>query len=128
MALLASACEMAGQVEETSSLLDGALHISESVGECWFAPELYRHKGRLILRQGDRKVAEDLYRQALGIARKQEAKLWELRAAVSLAILSRDLGRRSEAHELLAPIYEKFTEGFGTQDLKRAKALLDELR
>jgi len=127
MALLASACEMAGQVEETLSLLDEALHISERIGECWFASELYRHKGRLMLRQGDKKAAEDLYRQALETARKQEAKLWELRAAVSLAALSRDLGRRCEAHELLAPIYDGFIEGFGTQDLKGAKALLDEL-
>jgi predicted ATPase len=127
MALLASACEMAGQVEEALSLLDDALQISEQIGECWFASELYRHKGWLMLRQGDRKAAEDLYRQALATARKQEAKLWELRAAVSLATLHRNYGRRSEAHELLAPIYGWFVEGFGTQDLKGAKALLDEL-
>jgi class 3 adenylate cyclase/predicted ATPase len=127
MALLASACEMAGQVEEALSLLDDALQISEQIGECWFASELYRHKGWLMLRQGDRKAAEDLYRQALATARKQDAKLWELRAAVSLATLHRNYGRRSEAHELLAPIYGWFVEGFGTQDLKSAKALLDDL-
>ena len=80
-----------------------------------------------MLRRGNRKAAEELYRQALATARKQEARLWELRAAVSLATLSRDLGRRSEAHELLAPIYGGFIEGFETQDLKGAKALLDEL-
>ena len=57
----------------------------------------------------------------------QEAKLWELRAAVSLARLRRDQGQRAEAHTLLAPVYGWFTEGFGTQDLKDAEALLDEL-
>ena len=127
MALLASACEKAGQVEETLSLLDDALQISEKIGECWFTSELYRHKGCLMLRQGDRKAAEDLYRQALATARKQEAKLWELRAATSLATLGRDHVHRSEAHELLAPVYDWFIEGFGTQDLKGAKALFDEL-
>jgi predicted ATPase len=64
----------------------------------------------------------------LSIAEGQDAKLWELRAAVSLARLRRDQGPRAEARELLAPIYDWFTEGFDTPDLKEAKALLDELR
>jgi predicted ATPase len=68
-----------------------------------------------------------LYRKALSIAREQEAKLWELRAAVSLARLRRDQGRRAEALDLLAPVYGWFTEGFATPDLKEAKTLLDEL-
>ena len=68
-----------------------------------------------------------MYRQALTIAQEQEAKLWELRAATSLAQLRRDQGRRAEARDLLAPIYGWFTEGFDTPDLKNAKALLDEL-
>jgi predicted ATPase len=127
MALLASACEKAGDVEETLSLLDNALEISEKIGERWFASELYRHKGRLRLRQGDRKAAEDLYRQALATARKQDAKLWELRAAASLATLRRDHVHRSEADGLLAAVYGWFVEGFGTQDLKDARALFDEL-
>ena len=118
IALLAKACEIAGQVEEALSLLDDALQIAERIGERWFASELYRHKGQLMLRQGNSEAAEELYRQALAIARKQEAKLWELRAAVSLARLRRDQGRRSEAHDLLAPVYGWFTEGFDTQDLK----------
>ena len=71
--------------------------------------------------------AEELYRKALSIAREQEAKLWELRAAMSLARLRRDQGRRAEARERLAPVYGWFTEGFDTHDLKDAKALLDEL-
>jgi len=127
IALLAKACEIAGQVAEALFLLDDALQIAERVGECWFGAELYRHKGQLMLRQGDSKAAEDLYRQALTIAQKQEAKLWELRAAVSLARLSRDQGRRSEAYDFLAPVYSWFIEGFDAQDLKGAKALLDQL-
>ena len=89
--------------------------------------ELNRHKGRLLLRQGDSGAAEELYRKALSIAREQEAKLWELRAAASLARLHRDQGRHAEARDLLAPVYGWFTEGFDTLDLKEAKALLDEL-
>jgi predicted ATPase len=81
----------------------------------------------LLLRQGHSEAAEELYRKALSIAAEQGAKLWELRAAASLASLRRDQGRRVEAHELLAPIYGWFTEGFDTPDLKEAKALLDEL-
>ena len=126
-ALRARACEIAGQIEESLVLLDDALQLSERTGEHWFAAELHRHKGRLLLRQGQVDAAEGLYRKALSIAREQEAKLWELRAAVSLAQLRRDQGRRAEARDLLAPVYGWFTEGFATPDLKEAKALLDEL-
>ena len=76
---------------------------------------------------GASEAAEELYRKALSIAEEQEAKLWELRAAMSLARLRRDQGRRAEARDLLAPVYGWFTEGFDTPDLKEAKALLDEL-
>jgi predicted ATPase len=95
--------------------------------ERWFAAELHRQKGELLLRQGQSEAAEELYRQALDIAREQEARLWELRAAASLARLRRDQGRRAEARDLLAPVYGWFTEGFDTSDLKQAKTLLDEL-
>jgi len=77
--------------------------------------------------QGHSEAAELLYRKALSIAQEQGAKLWELRAAASLARLRHDQGRRAEARELLAPVYAWFTEGFDTPDLKEAKALLDEL-
>ena len=127
-ALLARACEIAGQVEEAVTQLDDALQIVERTGERWFAAELHRHKGRLLLRQGDAAAAEELYCKALSIARDQEAKLWELRAAVNLARLRRDQCRRAEARDLLVPVFGWFTEGFGTPDLKEAKALLDELR
>jgi len=126
-AVLARACEIAGQFEEAVTVLDDALQITERTGERWFAPELHRHKGQLLLRQGHSEAAEDLYRKALSIAQEQEAKLWELRASVSLARLCRDQGRRTEAHDVLAPIYVWFTEGFNTPDLQDAKVLLDEL-
>jgi predicted ATPase len=125
--LLAAACEIAGQIDEGLILLDDALQIVEKTGERLLAAELNRLKGRLLLRQGHSEAAEELYRKALSIAAEQGAKLWELRAAASLASLRRDQGRRVEAHELLAPIYGWFTEGFDTPDLKEAKALLDEL-
>jgi class 3 adenylate cyclase/predicted ATPase len=125
--LLAAACEIVGQIEESLTLLDDALQIVERTGEHWFEAELHRHKGELLLRQGHSEAAEGLYRKSLSIAEEQEAKLWELRAAHSLARLCRDQGRLAEARELLAPVYAWFTEGFGTPDLKDAKALLDEL-
>jgi class 3 adenylate cyclase/predicted ATPase len=127
IALLAGACEIAGQVQEALTLLDDALQIVERTGERWFAAELSRRKGELMLRQGHCEAAEELYRKALSTAEEQEAKLWELRAAVSLARLRRDQGRPAEARYLLAPVYGWFTEGFDTPDLKDAKALLDEL-
>jgi len=124
--LLARACEIADQVDEALMLSDKALEISERIGERWFAAELYRHKGRLLLRQGH-SGTEEFYHQALTIAKEQEAKLWELRAALSLARLRRDQGRRAEARDLLAPVYGWFTEGFETADLKEAKSLLEAL-
>ncbi len=126
IALLARASEIAGQVEEAATLFEEALQIVARTGERWFAAELNRHKGELLLRQGHSAAAEELYRKALSIAGEQEAKLWELRAATSLAWLRRDQGRLAEARDLLAPVFGWFTEGFDTPDLKTAKALLDE--
>jgi predicted ATPase len=124
---LAKACQIAGRMEEALALLDDALRVVERTGERWFAAELNRHKGQLLLRQGHAEAAEELYRKALNVAQEQEAKLWELRATVSLARLWRDQDRRAEARGLLAPVYGWFTEGFVTSDLKEAKVLLDEL-
>jgi predicted ATPase len=127
IALLARACAIAGQIEEAVTLSDDALRFMERTGERWFEAELNRHKGELLLRQGHAEAAEDLYRKALGIACEQEAKAWELRAATSLARLCGEQGRRAEAHDLLASVYDWFSEGFNTPDLVEAKALLDEL-
>ena len=128
IALLARACEIAGQIEECVSLLDDAFQIVARNGTRWLEAELYRHKGQLLLRQqGNSETAEELFRKALSVAEQQGAKLWELRTAVSLAQLRRDRGRKAEARDLLTPVYAWFTEGFDTADLKHAKALLDEL-
>jgi predicted ATPase len=123
IAFLARAYALAGQIEEAVTHLDDALQIVEKTGERWFAAELNRHEGQLLLRQGHIEAAEELYRKALSIAREQEAK----RAVVSLARLRRDQGRHTEARDLLAPLYGWFTEGFDTPDLKEAKVLLDAL-
>jgi len=127
MALEAAACEIAGQVEECLDLLDDALSITERTGERWFAAELNRHKGQLLMRQGNFETAEELYHKALKIAGEQGAKLWELRAATSLARLHHGQGHHAEARDLLTPVYNWFTEGLETADLTQAKALLDEL-
>ena len=95
----------------------------------WIEAELHRLRGelRLALPEPDQSEAEACFRRALAVAHEQQAKLWELRAATSLARLWRDQRRRNEAHDLLAPICGWFTEGFDTADLKDAKGLLDEL-
>ena len=126
-ALLAGACEIAGQVEEGLAALDEALQIVERTGERWFEAELHRHKGQLLLQKGHAEAAEALYCKALSIAREQQAKLWELRAAASLARLRHNQGRGPEARDLLAPVYGWFTEGRTTPDLREAKTLLDGL-
>jgi predicted ATPase len=89
--------------------------------------ETLRLRGDVLAAMGDLSGAEASYREAIVIAQRQNAKLRELRAAISLARLWRDQGKRAEAHDLLAPAYGWFTEGFGTEDLKEARALLDEL-
>jgi predicted ATPase len=127
IALLARACALGGQIEEAVTLLDEALDVVDRTGERWLAAELNHQKGQFLLRQGYPETAEELYRKAESIAVEQAAKLWELRAAVSLAQLWRDQGRRAESGDLLARVYGWFTEGFGTPDLREAKALLDEL-
>jgi predicted ATPase len=125
--LLASAYEIAGHIEEASRVLEDASQIVERTGGRWFAAELHRRKGQLLLQQGHSDGAEEFYRTALSVAREQGAKLWELRAAVNLAQLCRAQGHNAKAHGLLAPVYGWFTEGFNTPDLREAKVLLDEL-
>ena len=95
-------------------------------GERWFAPELHRLKGELLLEAGRRDEAEGFLRQALQAAQEQGARLLELRAAMSLSRVLQAQGRRKEAQSLLAPVYAWFTEGLDTLDLQQAKTLLDQ--
>jgi predicted ATPase len=101
----------------------------ESTKENWCEADIHRIAGEIALKlpQPDSGKAEAYFERALGIARQQKAKSWELRAAMSMARLWRSQGKPQQARELLAPVYEWFTEGFDTRDLKEAKALLDEL-
>jgi predicted ATPase len=126
-ALLAIACEKAGDMDEAAALLGEALESVERTGERWFEAELNRQKGEFLLRRGHRDLAEQLFDKALSIARRQQAKSWELRAATSLARLRNDRGPRAEARAELGEVYDWFTEGFDTPDLKEARAALDEL-
>jgi predicted ATPase len=126
--LMAQALGRAGQIADGLAAIEEAIVRSERSEERWVVAELLRIKGELLLLQGGSgaaAAAEDHYQQALGWARRQEALSWELRAATSLARLWCDQNRSAEALALLAPIYNRFTEGFETADLKAAKALLD---
>jgi predicted ATPase len=127
--LLAEAAGHIGQVEEGLRLLGEALTAFEESGRGDILTEAYRLQGEFLLRQAvpDAPQAEACFQQALAVARRQQAKSWELRAAMSLARLWQRQRKRAEARELLTPIYAWFTEGFDTADLQEAKALLDEL-
>ena len=121
----------AGQIADALDAIDDAIARAERTEELWQFPELLRVKGELVLSQGaapQTAAAKDYFRQALDWARRQGAQSWELRAAASLARLLCDQGLSAEAVALLQPIYDCFTEGFDTVDLKAAKALLDALR
>ena len=95
--------------------------------ERWFEAEIHRLRGEVLRDAGDHTAAEVSFRTAIDTARHQNAKLWELRASVSFAQMLQDQGKRTEARDLLAPVYDWFTEGFDTPDLIEAKALLDDL-
>ena len=100
----------------------------EASKETWYQAEVIRMAGELALSgEPEAASAEAYFERALAVAREQRAKSWDLRAAMSMARLWRDQGKRQEAHKLLAPVFSWFTEGFDTLDLKEAKALLDEL-
>ena len=130
LVLLAEAAGHAGQVETGLPLLAEALAALEASGRGDLLAEAYRLQGELLLRQAtpDATQAEACFQQSLAIARRLQAKSWELRAALSLSRLWQQQDKRDEAYELLAPIYGWFTEGFDTADLHDAKALLEELR
>jgi DNA-binding winged helix-turn-helix (wHTH) protein/tetratricopeptide (TPR) repeat protein len=145
LALLAEALDKARQVEEGLRALEEALTAAN--GERYYEAELYRLKGELLLEQSAGRVsraasgtnavveaepttivdAEGCFNQSIKIAQRQKAKSWELRSVMSLARLFKDQGKQEEARVLLTRIYDSFTEGFDTVDLREAKALLDEL-
>ena len=130
LALLADAYLKTGRHKEGSKTIDEALDIVEQSRERWWQAELHRLRGQLRLAERTRDLAdaEECFRCALAVSREQAARSLELRAATSLARLWAEQGKRTAAHDLLAPVYGWFTEGFDTADLKDAKTLLDELR
>jgi predicted ATPase len=114
--------------EALQSISEAQDHVRKT-GECFWESEVYRIKGKILMVQpvADQSEAEFCFNQAIEIARRQQSKSLELRAAKSLARLWRSQDRQKEAFNLLTPVYEWFTEGFNTADLKDARALLDEL-
>ena len=129
LAYLSRAYVDSGQVELAARTINEAIAAVEATGERWIEPELYRIAGANSLISAGRNAAKAqvYFERALALARAQQARGWELRAATSMARLWRDQGKRDDARELLAPIYGWFGEGFDTLDLKEAKALLDDL-
>jgi predicted ATPase len=129
LGLLAEAYGRIGQAEDGLRLLGEALTAMHNTGERLYEAALYCIQGVLLLRQTvpDASRAEACFQQALDVARRQQAKSWELRAATSLSRLWQCQGKRDEARELLTEVYSWFTEGFDTADLQEAKALLEAL-
>jgi predicted ATPase len=129
LATLANAHAGAGQFDHAWHSIGEALATIEATKERWYEAEVNRIAGEIVLQTPIQVAAraETYFERALAVARQQQAKSWELRAAMSLARLWRDQGKPQQARELLAPVYGWFTEGFDTRDLKEAKALLDGL-
>ena len=127
--LLADVCDHLGHTEDGLQALAEAHALVEQQEERWWEAEIYRLRGVLLLRQPGtpQAEAETWLQRALDVARRQEAKSLELRAAMSLSRLWQQQGKQAEARALLAPVYGWFTEGFDTADLQEAKALLEEL-
>jgi predicted negative regulator of RcsB-dependent stress response len=129
LSYLATAYAELGQFDEAWRCICEAMTAVEATKERVWEAEVHRIAGEIALRspEPDAAKAEGYFERAISVARQQQAKSWELRAAMSMARLWRDQGKRDEAHDLLAPVYGWFTEGFDTLDLKEAKALLDDL-
>jgi class 3 adenylate cyclase/predicted ATPase len=129
LSLLALAHAELGQLDDAWRCIDDAIEKVERSKEKWCEAEVHRIAGEIALKSPapDTEKAEKYFDRALVVARQQQAKSWELRAAMSMARLWRDQGKPQQARELLAPVYGWFTEGFDTLDLKQAKALLEEL-
>jgi predicted ATPase len=125
--VLAESQALSGAIGDALETIEQVLQPNRPGANIALRPEAFRLRGELQTKQGRREAAEADFRTALTLARSIGAKAYELRAAMSLARLLRDTGRRDEARKMLAEIYNWFTEGFDTADLKEAKALLDEL-
>jgi predicted ATPase len=130
LSYLARAYSELGQVDDARRCIEEATTLIETTNERWCEAEVNRTVGEiaLISPEPEAAKAEAYFERALAVARQQQAKSWELRAAMSMARLWCDQGKRQQAHDLLAPVYGWFTEGFDTLDLKEAKALLEQLR
>jgi predicted ATPase len=126
LATLAEACGKAGQLDEGLRAVEEALAAVQSNEEGHYEAEVYRLKGELLLQEAPahQEEAEANFQQALAVARRRQAKSWELRAALSLSRLWQRQGKQEAARQLLAEVYGWFTEGFDTADLREAKALL----
>ena len=129
LTLLAEGCAKAGQVEEALRLTSEALDVASRTEDRCCEAELHRLRGELLLAHAatNQRQAESCFRQALTVARRQQAKSWELRAAMSLSGLWQQQGKRAPARQLLAEVYHWYTEGFDTPDLQEAQALLEAL-
>jgi predicted ATPase len=127
--MLAIAHADSGQFDDARRCIGKAITAMQATKERWCEAEAHRVAGEIALKSPQRDVAkaQAYFEHSLTVARAQQAKSWELRAAMSLARLLSDQGKRQTAHDLLAPIYDWFTEGFDTSDLRKAKALLREL-
>jgi class 3 adenylate cyclase/tetratricopeptide (TPR) repeat protein len=128
LGLVAQIHAYAARGNEALVLADRALEVAELTGERWFEAELHRLKGEwTACHRSDQVKAQECFLRGIAVAREQNAKSWELRAALSLARLWRDQEKRTQARALLSPIYDFFTEGFHTPDLEEARALLESL-
>jgi predicted ATPase len=127
LGFIADAHAQAGQFEDAFTALDRAAETAAATGECHYQAELYRLRGTILAGTGETPEAASWLQQAIDTARGQQAKSLELRAGTSLAGLWTAQGKRTQAHDLLAPIYAGFSEGFSTPDLKEARTLLDAL-
>jgi predicted ATPase len=126
---LARAFGNIGRFDDAWRCIGEAMTTIETAKERWCEAEVHRIAGEIALKSPElnEAKAETYFDRSLAVARQQQAKSWELRAAMNMARLWRDQGKRDQARELLAPVYGWFTEGFDTLDLKEAKALLDQL-
>ena len=130
LALLAEAYGLAGQTEAGMGVIAEGLEAVQATGERHYEAELHRLKGESLRLQGDEAQAEASFDQAIEVARRQEARSLELRAVMSLSRLwhaQGGQGKRDEAHQMLSEVYDWFSEGFDTADLKEARALLEAL-